>query len=48
MQELIAALQRMGYSHLEELDIVEEDVRFQLPQELHSGLVPAAAIRPAV
>jgi 4-hydroxy-3-methylbut-2-enyl diphosphate reductase len=48
VQELIDALQRMGYSHLEELDIVDEDVRFQLPQELQGGLVPAAAIRPAV
>jgi 4-hydroxy-3-methylbut-2-enyl diphosphate reductase len=48
VQELIDALQRMGYSRLEELDIVDEDVRFQLPQELQGGLVPAAAIRPAV
>jgi len=48
VQELIAALQWMGYSHLEELDIVDEDVRFQLPQELQGGLVRADSIQPAV
>jgi len=48
VQELIAALQWMGYSHLEELDIVDEDVRFQLPHELQGGLVRADSIQPAV
>jgi 4-hydroxy-3-methylbut-2-enyl diphosphate reductase len=48
VQELIEALQRRGYSNLEELDIVDEDVRFQLPQELQGGLVRATSIRPAI
>jgi len=45
--ELVEALQAMGYSELEEMDIVEEDVRFQLPQELSGGMVSAASIQPA-
>ena len=39
VRELIEALQGRGYSNLEELDIVDEDVRFHLPQELQSGIV---------
>lgn len=48
VQELIEALQSRGYSALEELDIVDEDVRFQLPQELQGGVVRASSIQPAV
>jgi 4-hydroxy-3-methylbut-2-en-1-yl diphosphate reductase len=48
VRELIEALQGRGYSNLEELDIVDEDVRFHLPQELQSGIVHAASIRPAI
>ncbi len=48
VQELIAALQSRGYGNLEELDIVDEDVRFQLPQELQGGVVRASSIRSAI
>jgi 4-hydroxy-3-methylbut-2-enyl diphosphate reductase len=48
VQELIEALQARGYSSLEELDIVDEDVRFHLPQELQGGVVQASSILPAV
>ena len=48
VQELIEALQDRGYSSLEELDIVDEDVRFQLPQELQGGVVRATEILPAI
>ena len=48
VQELIEALQTRGYGNLEELDIVDEDVRFQLPQELQGGVVRASSIRPAI
>jgi 4-hydroxy-3-methylbut-2-en-1-yl diphosphate reductase len=34
VEELIAALSERGYSDLEEMEIKEEDVRFNLPQEL--------------
>ncbi len=48
VEELVEALREKGYTALEELDIVDEDVRFQLPQELQSGIVPAASIQPAL
>jgi 4-hydroxy-3-methylbut-2-enyl diphosphate reductase len=48
VQELVEALQARGYSSLEELDIVDEDVRFQLPQELQGGVVRATSILPAL
>jgi 4-hydroxy-3-methylbut-2-enyl diphosphate reductase len=47
VEELIEALKERGYAALEELDIVDEDVRFQLPQELQSGMVRASSIQPA-
>ena len=34
VQELIAALRRLGYDKLEEIDLKEEDVRFTLPSQL--------------
>jgi 4-hydroxy-3-methylbut-2-enyl diphosphate reductase len=34
VQELIAALRRLGYDKLEEIDLKEEDVRFTLPPQL--------------
>ncbi len=46
VQDLIAELQRRGFSSLEELDIVDEDVRFSLPSELNST-VRLTAIAPA-
>ncbi len=48
VQELIEALKLRGYSSLEELDIVDEDVRFQLPQELQGGVVRATSILPVI
>ncbi len=37
VQELILGLQQFGFSDVEEMEIVEEDVKFQLPAELHSS-----------
>jgi 4-hydroxy-3-methylbut-2-enyl diphosphate reductase len=34
VQELIESLQQRGFNHLEEMEIKEEDVRFNLPSEL--------------
>jgi 4-hydroxy-3-methylbut-2-enyl diphosphate reductase len=34
VEELIGSLQGRGYSALEEMEITEEDVRFNLPSEL--------------
>jgi hypothetical protein len=34
VQELLAALRRMGFTSLKEVAIKEEDVRFLLPPEL--------------
>jgi 4-hydroxy-3-methylbut-2-enyl diphosphate reductase len=34
VEELIGSLQNRGYSELEEMEITEEDVRFNLPTEL--------------
>lgn len=48
VQELVDALQSRGYANLEELDIVDEDVRFQLPQELQGGVIRASSIQPAL
>jgi 4-hydroxy-3-methylbut-2-enyl diphosphate reductase len=44
VQELVASLAENGYRTLEEVDIVEEDVRFQLPSELQSGTVRLTTI----
>jgi 4-hydroxy-3-methylbut-2-enyl diphosphate reductase len=35
VQELIASLRGRGYGELEEVEIKEEDVRFNLPSELN-------------
>jgi 4-hydroxy-3-methylbut-2-enyl diphosphate reductase len=48
VEELVEALQKRGYGSVEELDIVDEDVRFQLPTELKGGMVPVSSIRPAL
>jgi len=37
VQDLIQCLAERGYTGLQELDIVDEDVRFHLPQELQAG-----------
>jgi 4-hydroxy-3-methylbut-2-enyl diphosphate reductase len=39
VQELIEALGDRGFGTLDEVDIVDEDVRFHLPQELQQGVV---------
>jgi 4-hydroxy-3-methylbut-2-en-1-yl diphosphate reductase len=36
VEELIAHLKAQGYSHLEEAEIKEEDVRFTLPSDLEN------------
>jgi 4-hydroxy-3-methylbut-2-enyl diphosphate reductase len=46
VQELIEALSRQGYTGMEEVDIVEEDVRFSLPGELQPPAVRLTAITP--
>jgi 4-hydroxy-3-methylbut-2-enyl diphosphate reductase len=40
--DLVHSLQDRGYATLEEVDIVEEDVRFQLPGELNGRLTTIA------
>ena len=47
VQELIESLRDRGYAQLEELDTVDEDVRFQLPHELQGG-AGLTSIQPAV
>ena len=37
VEEIVAALRTHGYSQLEEVEMVEEDVRFSLPPELASA-----------
>ncbi len=44
VQDLVHSLAAFGYHTLEEVDIVEEDVRFQLPSELQSGMVKLTTI----
>ena len=34
VQQIIESLQLIGYSNLEEVEMIEEDVRFSLPPEL--------------
>lgn len=44
VQELIASLKRSGYEHLEEMELIEEDVRFSLPSELGAASVRLTTI----
>jgi 4-hydroxy-3-methylbut-2-en-1-yl diphosphate reductase len=44
VQELVQSLQSRGFGNVEEVDIVEEDVRFQLPQELSPQVVRLTSI----
>ncbi len=44
VEEVMQALSERGYSTVEEIDIVEEDVRFNLPPELQSGTVRLTTI----
>lgn len=44
VEELVQALLRRGFGKVEEVDIVEEDVRFQLPQELAQQTVRLTTI----
>ena len=39
VQDVVAALAQCGFTGLDEVDIVDEDVRFSLPGELQPGLV---------
>jgi len=41
VQDLIACLREKGFEHVEEVDIIEEDVRFSLPAEVQ---VPVARL----
>jgi len=45
--ELVGALGKRGYGELEEADIVDEDVRFQLPGELQGAGIQVTTIRTA-
>jgi 4-hydroxy-3-methylbut-2-enyl diphosphate reductase len=44
VQELVEALGERGYRNVEEVDIVEEDVRFSLPGELQGGVARLTTI----
>lgn len=44
VQDLIHYLMDRGFATLEEMDIVDEDVRFQLPHELQGGMVKLTTI----
>jgi 4-hydroxy-3-methylbut-2-enyl diphosphate reductase len=46
VQDVVTALTERGYTFGEELDIVDEDVRFSLPGELQSGLVRLTPVAP--
>jgi 4-hydroxy-3-methylbut-2-enyl diphosphate reductase len=46
VQELVSALAARGYGNLEEVDIVEEDVKFALPIELGQQIVRLSSIAP--
>ena len=37
VEDIVAALQAKGFRQLEEVEMVEEDVRFSLPPELASA-----------
>jgi 4-hydroxy-3-methylbut-2-enyl diphosphate reductase len=45
VQEVVDALAERGFTDLEEMDIVEEDVRFSLPSDLQPGLVRLSTTR---
>jgi len=50
VQDLIACLREKGFGHVEEVDIIEEDVRFSLPAEVQvpvARLTGAASAPPA-
>jgi 4-hydroxy-3-methylbut-2-enyl diphosphate reductase len=48
VQELVDALVGRGYRTVEEVDIIEEDVRFQLPGELQGAPVRLTTISTTV
>lgn len=48
VEEIVAALRSRGYNNLEEVEMVEEDVRFSLPPELAGrGLTQLQGVSPA-
>ena len=44
VQDVMQALRERGYASVEEMDIVEEDVRFNLPPDLQAGAVRLTTI----
>jgi 4-hydroxy-3-methylbut-2-enyl diphosphate reductase len=48
VQDLVEALREKGYGSVEEMDIVDEDVRFSLPSEVQAGAVKLTSIASAV
>lgn len=44
VSDVIAALRERGYATVEEMDIIDEDVRFNLPPELQGGAVKLTTI----
>jgi len=44
VSDVIAALRERGYATVEEMDIIDEDVRFNLPPELQGGSVKLTTI----
>ena len=48
VQDLIACLQsRFGFAEVEEMELKEEDVRFQLPSNLERSVLRLTSITPA-
>jgi 4-hydroxy-3-methylbut-2-en-1-yl diphosphate reductase len=41
VEELVAALQQEGFTQMEEVELIEEDVRFSLPGELTQAAAAA-------
>jgi 4-hydroxy-3-methylbut-2-enyl diphosphate reductase len=37
VEQIVSALEREGYGELEEVEMIEEDVRFSLPPELSAA-----------
>jgi len=44
VQDLVAFLREQGFQHVEEVELVEEDVRFSLPGELGQGVASLTSI----
>jgi hypothetical protein len=44
VQQIVTALQDCGYKQLEEVEMIEEDVRFSLPPELSAAAAQFVSI----